>query len=154
MRAEGTGTAYGGAGLHSPRPGVAEEQVSVPLAQVLRSSAACDALLKSTPFPSTSRSSRKDGFRSGSQSGCVIYRRIIYLDVNNLGVCWQRVGDQLPRLLCHCTFAAWGDPVGSRGVFLGRIPSSLYPCPSRGTPAPAWTPCRGVPSMLAVPHHP
>lgn len=96
-----------------------DEQVSAPLARVSRSSAAFDLLLKSTPFPSTSQSSRRDGFRSGSQNGRVIYRRIICLDINNLCVCWQRVGGQLPRLLCSCTFAAWGRPSWIPGGFPG-----------------------------------
>lgn len=127
-----------------------EEQVSVPFVRVLWSSAARNELLKLMLFPSTSQSSREDGFCSGSQSGCVIYRRIICLDVNNLGICWQRVGDQLPQLLCYCTFAAWGHPAGSRGLFLGQVPSSSYPCPSWGISwALSW--CH---SMLAVPHHP
>lgn len=131
----GTGTAFGGAGLGYPRPGVAEL-----------------SLLESTPFPSTSGSSRKDGFRSGSQSGCVIYRRIICLDVNNLGVCWQRVGEQLPcLLLLH--LCCLGRPPLDSGCFPG-LDSSPSPCPPWGIPAPPWAPSRGVPSMPAVPHHP
>lgn len=66
----------------------------------------------------------KMGFAQEVRSGCVIYGRIICLDMNNLGVCWQRVGEQLPCLLCYCTFPAWEDPVVSPGVFLDWFPSS------------------------------
>lgn len=94
-----------------------EEQVSPPLAQVSRSSAACHELLKSTPLPSTSWSCRKDGFRSGSQSDCVIYRRIICLDVNHLGVRWRRIGDQLPRLPGLLHLCCLGETLLDPGVF-------------------------------------
>lgn len=110
----------GGRGQHM------EEQVSVHLAWVLRSSAAFDLLLRSTLFPSTSEGSRRDGFHLGSQDGHVIYR-IICLDTNNLGLGWQRVGDQLPRLLCSCTFAAWERPSWIPGGFPGLDPSLPVP---------------------------
>lgn len=90
---------------------------------------------KLMPFPSTSGSSRGgEGFCSGSRSGRVIYRGIICLDVNNLGVPWQQAGGQLPCLLHSCTFAAWGDPLGSQGVFLAWVPCSPIPLPILGHP--------------------
>lgn len=77
---------------------------------------------------------RRGGFCSGSRSSRVIYRGIICLDVNNLGLRWQRAGGQLPCLLHSCTFAAWGDPLGSQGDFLGWILCSPIPLPILGPP--------------------